>query len=77
MATPAKTGCAAARRRLQAACHGLTEAGCRWPVGDPLDVGFRFCLAPQRPGSPYCPVHHGIAFRKGGRPVLVGDGVTG
>ncbi|MCI0599379.1 MAG: GcrA family cell cycle regulator [Beijerinckiaceae bacterium] len=32
-------------------------AGCRWPLGDPLAAGFRFCDAKRRGGGSYCEQH--------------------
>ena len=30
---------------------------CQWPVGDPLEPGFRYCGLDVSPGKPYC-FHH-------------------
>lgn len=36
---------------------------CQWPIGDPRDPDFRFCVAPRAPGkSSYCAHHHAIAY---------------
>src|SRR5581483_11416960 len=35
----------------------LTDATCRWPVGDPQHPEFFFCGAPPRANSPYCAAH--------------------
>jgi hypothetical protein len=43
----------------------LTQETCRWPIGDPREPGFRFCLAvPGVPGGSYCPEHQAKAFVK-------------
>lgn len=35
---------------------------CRWPEGE---GPFSFCGAPAITDKPYCPHHHGIAYRPG------------
>jgi GcrA cell cycle regulator len=35
----------------------LTQATCRWPIGDPGRPGFFFCGAPPSASLPYC-THH-------------------
>ena len=41
----------------------LTDATCRWPVGDPGEADFAFCgAAPFKP-YPYCVGHCLIAYR--------------
>lgn len=46
--------------------NALKSGHCRWPVGDPLEPGFRFCCAPRlvsRDRSfPYCRVHCAQAY---------------
>jgi GcrA cell cycle regulator len=43
----------------------LTQETCRWPIGDPREPGFRFCLAvPGIPGGSYCAEHQAKAFVK-------------
>ncbi len=44
----------------------LTEATCRWPVGDPRKEGFFFCAAQTVAGKPYCRGH--LARAWGGLP---------
>ncbi len=44
----------------------LTERTCRWPIGDPLKPGFRFCGAPVNPGVSYCQEHALLAFQQSG-----------
>lgn len=43
----------------------LKSRSCRWPLGDPKHVDFRFCGKKRRTGSPYCDEHHEGAFIKG------------
>ena len=65
--------------RSSAACPDLprpkTEAerqemqepkGCRWIEGDVTESDWRFCQAPQQPGSSYCPHHHARCHIKKG-----------
>jgi GcrA cell cycle regulator len=42
----------------------LTPTTCRWPIGDPQEPGFRFCMTKHLPGSPYCPEHYARAFSR-------------
>jgi GcrA cell cycle regulator len=37
---------------------------CKWPIGDPASVDFRFCGKAQADGRPYCAGHSAIAFVK-------------
>jgi GcrA cell cycle regulator len=39
----------------------LTEATCRWPIGDPTGEEFYFCGGASEIGQPYCEHHSGIA----------------
>ena len=41
----------------------LTEATCRWPVGEPGEAGFAFCGAVPFDRYPYCIGHCLIAYR--------------
>jgi GcrA cell cycle regulator len=41
----------------------LTSFTCRWPLGDPTTVEFRFCGAPSPVGRPYCAPHSRIAHQ--------------
>ena len=43
----------------------LTEATCRWPVGDPGTEGFFFCGAESVQGMPYCVAHLRRAYQPG------------
>ena len=43
--------------------HELTEATCKWPVGDPLSDDFHFCGRQAGEGSPYCSYHSKIAYQ--------------
>jgi len=40
----------------------LTGTSCRFPIGDPRRADFRFCCAPKLGISPYCELHHVIAY---------------
>lgn len=45
----------------------LGRRSCRWPLGDPLDPGFRYCGARSaKAGSPYCRHHRKLAWRSPG-----------
>jgi len=41
----------------------LTRSHCRWPIGDPALADFHFCGRGLKPGSVYCPHHHGISYQ--------------
>ena len=42
-----------------------SSEGCRWPMGEPCDPGFRFCCAETGDAiGSYCPEHHARAYRK-------------
>ena len=41
----------------------LTEACCRWPIGDPQLVDFHFCGKGKVTGLPYCEFHARRAFQ--------------
>ena len=41
--------------------YALASDACRWPLGDPQRLGFRFCGSPvTRP--PYCAQHRAVAY---------------
>lgn len=44
----------------------LTEATCRWPIGDPGTPEFFFCGGNTLTGLPYCAYHSRIAFQPPG-----------
>jgi GcrA cell cycle regulator len=44
----------------------LTEATCRWPIGDPGAAEFFFCGGNTLPGLPYCHYHSRIAYQPPG-----------
>jgi len=44
----------------------LTEATCRWPIGDPGTPEFFFCGGNTLPGLPYCHYHSRIAYQPPG-----------
>lgn len=41
----------------------LTEACCRWPIGDPQQADFHFCGKKKVAGLPYCELHARRAFQ--------------
>ena len=41
----------------------LESRDCRWPIGEPRQLDFRFCGRPQVPGHPYCEHHRRMAFQ--------------
>lgn len=42
----------------------LRETMCRWPLGDPTQMDFRFCgLKSPALGGPYCAYHAGVAYQ--------------
>lgn len=41
----------------------LTDATCKWPVGDPKAADFGFCGLPTAEGHVYCPAHHRRSIR--------------
>jgi GcrA cell cycle regulator len=47
------------RRSIQT----LTEASCRWPIGDPQQSDFHFCGRKKVLGLPYCEFHARRAFQ--------------
>lgn len=43
----------------------VEHKGCRWPIGNPGEPGFRFCHAmPVVLARPYCEKHCAVAYRK-------------
>jgi GcrA cell cycle regulator len=44
----------------------LTEATCRWPIGDPGTAEFFFCGGNTLAGLPYCHYHSRIAYQPPG-----------
>jgi GcrA cell cycle regulator len=41
----------------------LSEATCRWPIGDPGAEDFAYCGSQTKTGLPYCPYHSRIAYQ--------------
>ncbi|MDE1570911.1 GcrA family cell cycle regulator [Aquabacter sp. P-9] len=41
----------------------LTEATCRWPIGEPGTDGFYFCGGRSVTGLPYCATHARLAYQ--------------
>lgn len=52
----------------------LNEYTCKWPIGDPLEVGFHFCGQHSMETGPYCETHARKAFHtpENGRSNFVG-----
>lgn len=46
------------------ACLDLEEHLCRYPMGDPKDTQFRFCLEDVQRGSIYCEEHHKLCHSR-------------
>jgi GcrA cell cycle regulator len=60
----------------------LTEATCRWPIGDPGSCDFFFCGGHTVSTLPYCVYHSRIAYqpanmRRSRRPPSFGENSTG
>ena len=47
----------------------LGEHACRWPIGDPGEVGFGFCGAATTSHPSYCDGHANLGLRRKGRAV--------
>jgi GcrA cell cycle regulator len=41
----------------------LSEATCRWPIGEPGAEDFAYCGSQTKTGFPYCPYHSRIAYQ--------------
>src|SRR5450432_3230555 len=41
----------------------LSEATCRWPIGDPGAEDFAYCGSQTKAALPYCPYHSRIAYQ--------------
>ncbi len=48
------------------AVEALTATGCRWPMGEVADEGFRFCGV-SRVKRSYCAAHYRLAYGGAGR----------
>jgi GcrA cell cycle regulator len=42
----------------------LTEHGCRWPIGEPGEIGFGFCGRLRAPRGAYCAGHAQMSFSR-------------
>jgi GcrA cell cycle regulator len=64
-APDARTAYLNAEKALGPACGllDLTDATCRWPVGEPGEEGFAYCGAAPFRRYPYCVGHCVIAYR--------------
>lgn len=47
---------------LRVSLADLAEAGCRFPLGDPLGDDFAYCGSPTLGKFPYCPGHCAMAY---------------
>lgn len=41
----------------------LRESMCKWPIGDPSSMEFRYCGSPSYTGTPYCQYHGKLAYQ--------------
>jgi GcrA cell cycle regulator len=41
----------------------LRESMCKWPIGDPSSMEFRYCGSPSHNGTPYCQYHGKLAYQ--------------
>ena len=41
----------------------LRENMCKWPIGDPSSMDFRYCGSPAHAGTPYCTHHGKVAYQ--------------
>lgn len=41
----------------------LRESMCKWPLGDPSSMEFRYCGSPSHSGTPYCQHHGKLAYQ--------------
>ena len=41
----------------------LRESMCKWPIGDPSSMEFRYCGSPAHVGTPYCQFHGKLAYQ--------------
>lgn len=41
----------------------LRESMCKWPIGDPSSIDFRYCGSPSHSGTPYCAHHGKLAYQ--------------
>lgn len=46
------------------AVASLQTHDCRYPIGEPEDMDFRFCHERQRQGSSYCEHHHRVCNKE-------------
>ena len=42
---------------------GIKDGLCRWPLGEPEDLGFKFCGRNSSDGMVYCDEHHSLAYQ--------------
>lgn len=54
----------------------ITEHLCKWPLGDPTSVDFRFCGRGTDKGEPYCKSHAQLAYQPSRRRVSTNRAIT-
>lgn len=42
---------------------GIKDGLCRWPLGEPEDLDFKFCGRNSNDGVVYCDEHHSLAYQ--------------
>ncbi|MDA9591951.1 GcrA family cell cycle regulator [Pelagibacteraceae bacterium] len=42
---------------------GIKDGLCRWPIGEPEDLDFKFCGRSSNDGVVYCDEHHSLAYQ--------------
>ena len=42
---------------------GIKDGLCRWPLGEPEDLDFKFCGRSSNDGVVYCDEHHSLAYQ--------------
>ena len=42
---------------------GIKDGLCRWPLGEPEDLDFKFCGRSSNDGVIYCDEHHSLAYQ--------------
>lgn len=55
------------KRKEHVTIRTLSEEMCRWPIGDPKQVDFRFCAKVAYSGFPYCGEHVAQAYQSPGK----------
>ena len=45
----------------------LTSRTCKWPIGDPAELGFHYCGQPPQSGRNYCDAHERRSYQPSAR----------